>query len=120
MNTRKTIISAMLLLAVAVSATAFTLSKVRAHGSTVKVTVSKNGYSPSTIDVEKGHKVRLEFTRTDAKNCGGEVVFPSLNIRKKLPIGKKVVVEFTPDKTGDIAFTCGMGMMKGKIVVAEN
>lgn len=110
----------MLLLAVVVTAISFTLSKAEAHGSTVKVTVSKQGFSPSTIDVEKGHKVRLEFTRTDAKNCASEVVFTSLNIRKKLPVGKKVVVEFTPDKTGDIAFTCGMGMMKGKVVVAEN
>ena len=107
-------------MAAVVTTISLTISKAEAHGSTVKVTVSKQGFSPSTIDVEKGHKVRLEFTRTDAKNCGSEVVFPSLNIRKKLPVGKKVVVEFTPDKTGDIAFTCGMGMMKGKVVVAEN
>lgn len=120
MKTKRIIFGSMLLLAFAITAISFALPNADAHGSTVKVTVSKQGFSPSTIDVEKGHKVRLEFTRTDAQNCGGTVVFPSLNIRKKLPVGKKVVVEFTPDKTGDIAFTCGMGMMKGKVVVAEN
>lgn len=84
---------------------------------TVRVKISEQGYSPATISVKKGQKIRLLLTRTDAQNCGGEIVFSSLNIKKDLPVGKTVAVEFTPRSAGEIAFTCGMGMYKGKIVV---
>jgi plastocyanin domain-containing protein len=46
------------------------------------------------------------------------VVFPSLNIKRPLPLNEPVVIEFTPAKAGDIAFACGMNMLKG-VVVAQ-
>ena len=91
--------------------------KKAAHPKTVRVTVNKNGFSPSTIEVEKGYPLTLVFRRATKEGCGNKVVFPSLNISRNLPVGKNVTVKFTPDKTGDISFTCGMGMMKGSIVV---
>jgi len=86
-------------------------------GDAQKITVSKNGYEPSEIKVEKGKSVKLAFYRADADNCGGEVVFSKLNITRKLPVGETVLIEFTPTETGDIGFACGMGMMKGKVLV---
>ena len=38
------------------------------------------------------------------------------DIKKPLPLNQPVVVEFTPKAAGDIAFTCGMNMFKGKVV----
>lgn len=89
----------------------------RAHPKTVHVTVNKNGFSPSSISVEEGFPITLIFKRATKEGCGDKVVFPSLNITRDLPIGKNVTVKFTPDQSGEIAFTCGMGMYKGKIVV---
>jgi hypothetical protein len=85
-----------------------------------KVTVSANGYEPASIPSKKGQPVKLAFYRADADNCGGEVVFTKQNIKKKLPVGETVLIEFTPTDAGEIAFTCGMDMYKGKIVVSEN
>jgi Cu+-exporting ATPase len=45
------------------------------------------------------------------------VVFPSLNIKRTLPLNEPVVIEFTPAKTGEIAFACGMNMLRGAVVV---
>lgn len=92
---------------------------VEAHTRTVKIKVDKTGFSPSTIEVEAGHKLNLVFNRADKNNCGNTVIFPKLKIRKNLPVGKDVIVSFTPTEAGNIAFTCGMGMMKGSIVVAD-
>lgn len=89
----------------------------RAHPKTVRVTVNKNGFSPSSINVEEGFPITLIFKRATKEGCGDKVVFPSLNITRDLPVGKNVTVKFTPDQSGEIAFTCGMGMYKGKIVV---
>ncbi len=83
----------------------------------IKVTVSKNGYEPSEIKLEKGKPVKLAFYRADAENCGGEIVFSKLNITRKLPVGETVLVEFTPTEAGEISFACGMNMMKGKVLV---
>jgi plastocyanin domain-containing protein len=92
---------------------------VEAHTRTVKIRVDKDGFSPSSIDVEAGHKLNLVFTRADKNNCGNVVVFPKLKIRKTLPVGKDVIVSVTPTEAGNITFTCGMGMMKGSLVVSD-
>lgn len=85
-----------------------------------KITVSADGYEPASISVSKGEPVKLAFYRADSNNCGGEIVFAEQKIRKKLPVGKTVLVEFTPAEAGDIAFACGMDMLRGKLVVSEN
>jgi hypothetical protein len=82
-----------------------------------KITVSKNGYEPASVNAKKGEKLTLAFYRADAENCGGEVVFPKLKINKKLPVGETVLVEITPAESGELAFACGMDMLKGKILV---
>jgi len=82
-----------------------------------KVTVSEAGYEPSRIEVKKGQPVRLAFYRADAQNCGGRVVFPDLKIERELPVGKTTVVDVTPQQTGELAFTCGMSMFKGALVI---
>ncbi|MEJ7622355.1 MAG: cupredoxin domain-containing protein [Pyrinomonadaceae bacterium] len=86
------------------------------HPKTVRVTVGKNGFSPSSIRTEEGSPLTLIFTRKDRQGCGSKVVFPSLGITRNLPVGKPVTIKFTPEQTGDIAFACGMGMHKGNIV----
>jgi plastocyanin domain-containing protein len=83
----------------------------------LKITVSKNGFEPKSIGVKKGEAVKLAFIRTDAENCGEEIVFPKQNIKKPLPLNETVPVEFTPSESGEIAFTCGMDMLRGKILV---
>lgn len=90
---------------------------VKVPADAIKVTVSGAGYEPSRIEVKKGQPVKLAFYRKDAENCGGEVVFPKLNVRKKLPVGQTIVVEVTPQESGELAFACGMNMMKGALVV---
>jgi len=96
-----------------------TPSVAEAHTRTIKIRVDKNGFSPSSIEVEAGHKLNLVFNRADKDNCGDTVVFPKLKIRKTLPVGKDVIVSLTPRAAGNITFTCGIGTYKGSLVVAD-
>jgi len=84
---------------------------------TVKVVVNEQGFEPAKISLRAGTPARITFVRTTDKTCGTEVVFPSLNIKRALPLNAPVAIEFTPAKTGDIAFACGMNMLKGVVVV---
>jgi hypothetical protein len=82
-----------------------------------KVIVNEQGFDPARITLRAGTPARLTFLRTTDKTCATEVVFPSLNIKRALPLNEPVIVEFTPAKTGEIAFACGMNMLKGVVVV---
>jgi hypothetical protein len=85
------------------------------NGTTILVT--QRGYEPSTIEVEAGKRTTLSFVRTDAQNCGATLVIPALNLRRPLTIGKPERIEFTPEKSGALHFSCGMGMYRGAILV---
>jgi plastocyanin domain-containing protein len=44
-------------------------------------------------------------------------VFPSLNIRRRLPPNEPVVIEFPPKSAGAIGFVCGANMLRGTLAV---
>ena len=94
-------------------------TNVEIPADAVRISITKNGYEPASVELKKGVPARLAFTRTDAENCGGTVVFPSLGIKRDLPVGKTEIIEFTPSESGDISFGCGMGMYKGVLAISE-
>ena len=85
----------------------------------IKVTV-KGGYSPDVIVVKKDVPVRLNFYRDETSSCSEQVVFGDFVIVKDLPAFKTTPIEFTPDKTGEFTFACGMNMLRGKLIVEPN
>jgi RND family efflux transporter MFP subunit len=82
-----------------------------------KIVVDEQGFQPPKITLRAGTPARLTFMRTTDKTCATEVAFPSLNIRRMLPLNQPVEVEFTPTTRGEVAFACGMNMLRGAIVV---
>jgi hypothetical protein len=84
---------------------------------TAKVLVGEKGYEPARVSLRAGTPARITFLRTTDKTCGTEVVFPSLNIKRALPLNDPVVIAFTPSKTGEISFVCGMNMLRGTVAV---
>ena len=81
-----------------------------------RITVGDTSFEPSRLTLRAGVPARLTFTRTRGKTCATSVVFASLKIKKELPLNEPVMVEFTPKKTGEIAFACGMNMLRGTVV----
>ncbi len=82
----------------------------------VKITV-KGGYSPDVIVVHEGAPVRLDFYRDETSSCSDRVVLGDFGIARDLPAFKTTSIEFTPDRAGEFTFTCGMNMLRGKLVV---
>ncbi|MGE3411092.1 MAG: efflux RND transporter periplasmic adaptor subunit [Dehalococcoidia bacterium] len=82
------------------------------------VIVSDTSFQPSRLTLRAGIPARLTFTRTSEATCATSVVFTSLNITRDLPLNQAVTVEFTPDAAGEIAFACGMNMLRGTVVIA--
>ena len=82
----------------------------------VKITV-KGGYSPDVVVVKQGRPVRLDFYRDETASCSEQVVFGDFGIARDLPAFKTTPIEFTPQKPGEFTWTCGMNMLRGKLVV---
>jgi RND family efflux transporter MFP subunit len=85
---------------------------------TATISVGEKGYEPSRLTLRAGVPARLTFLRTTDKTCGTEISFPSLSIKQALPLNQPVVIELTP-QAGELAFTCGMNMLKGTIMVSD-
>lgn len=77
----------------------------------------KGGYSPDVILVRMGLPVRLNFYRDEVSSCSEQVIFGDFGIVRDLPAFKTTTIEFTPDREGEFTFTCGMNMLRGKLIV---
>ena len=90
-------------------------------GGLQEVTIGvRGGYDPAQVRVRAGSPVRLVFDRQETSGCSEEVVIPDFGIRRFLPAHAKTAVEITPREAGTHEFTCGMGMLRGRLIVEEN
>lgn len=79
-------------------------------------------FTPKTLTVKKGEKVRLSISSVDVDHG---FALPAFNIDARLTAGASTIVEFTPEIAGTFPFTCtvycgaGHGDMRGEVVVTE-
>lgn len=94
------------------------VAKIEDGVQVVEATLESSKY-PSII-VQKGTLVKFNIKAEDKdiNGCNATVEFPSFNIEKELKAGDNLI-EFTPDKTGTISYSCWMGMIYGKISVVD-
>jgi plastocyanin domain-containing protein len=83
----------------------------------VSVLVDGEGYHPNTVRARAGQQLTLVFTRNTDETCGQQLVFPTINVRRDLPLNQPVEVSLTVPATGSIGFTCGMNMYQGSVTV---
>jgi plastocyanin domain-containing protein len=93
-------------------------SAVSSSGGVQEVDITvKGGYSPDVIEVERGKPVRLNFYRDEENSCSEELLLPDFSIRRELPAFKTTLIELLPQQPGRFEFTCGMGMLRGSLIV---
>ncbi|MDO9028127.1 MAG: sulfite exporter TauE/SafE family protein, partial [Candidatus Roizmanbacteria bacterium] len=82
----------------------------------INMAVVSGGYVPNYFIVKKGIPVKWVIDGKNVFGCQGYFVVPSLGIQKALNEGENIF-EFTPKEIGNINFSCGMGMYRGRIEV---
>lgn len=130
-------IAALLLVAVLVgknllftnSATAFTkltpgqnnanVATIKGDVQEVSIKLASGAYAP--IVVQKGIPVRfnIQADAGDINGCNGTVVIPAYNVQVALKQGDNIL-EFTPDESGMIPYSCWMGMVSSSIQVVDD
>lgn len=87
-----------------------------------EVTIIVEGsYSPAEVTVKKGIPVEITFDRRESGDCSEWVIFQikTKELKAKLAPFAKTKMEFTPMEIGEFPFSCGMGMLHGKLVVKD-
>jgi len=82
----------------------------------LEVKVDATGYHPDKLHAKGGKPVRMVVTRTTDDGCGQQLVVPSLHLKYELPLNQPVAIDLTMPEKGELAFACGMDMLKGSIV----
>ena len=89
------------------------------NGVQTVTTEFKDGYYvPFTVQAGVPVQWTIRVTEDELNGCNNPVTIPSYGISKKLVAGDNLV-EFTPKKTGTIAYTCWMGMISSRINVVK-
>jgi len=79
--------------------------------------VVDRGYTPSHIELEAGVPATLRFERHDDDACTETLISELWPTAHRLVANGETQVRFTPERPGRYAFTCGMGMYSGELVV---
>lgn len=85
----------------------------------VSIDLKPDSYTP--IVVQKGIPVKF-IINAEAENingCNNAIIIPEFNIEKALEPGENII-EFTPEKTGTIPYSCWMGMIGSSIEVVDD
>lgn len=89
----------------------------RADGTQEATVVVDRGYIPSRIELEAGVPAVLRFDRREDDACTELLVCELLPSEHRLSAHAQTLIRFTPQRPGRYAFTCGMGMYFGELVV---
>lgn len=82
----------------------------------IRMTVTGKGYQPNQFILKQGVPVRLVIQGSEITQCNKHLLIPSLGLDIELHEGENIV-EFTPEQSGVIPFSCWMGMLQGSFVV---
>ncbi len=67
-------------------------------------------YLPDTFTLQQGVPVEWRINGDGAQGCAQVISVPSLGITQRLSKGQPTIITFTPQKKGQIKFSCSMGM----------
>lgn len=105
--------------AVYAASAASNVAQIESGLQTVTTKLESGRYTP--ITVQKGIPVKWTITAasSDINGCNETLAIPKLGITQKLVPGNNLI-EFTPDESGNIPYTCWMGMISSNIKVVDD
>lgn len=88
----------------------------------VDIEVTARGFQPDRVRARPHETITLVFERTIERSCADRVIISldeGRRIDRDLPFEVPVEVTLVMERTGDLGFSCPMGMHAGTIEVRE-
>ena len=83
----------------------------------LRISVTEKGFVPAVVMVQAGRPVTLLVTRRTERTCATAFVLKARGIDAKLPLGRTVSIRLSPERPGELTYSCPMDMYHGRIVV---
>jgi sulfite exporter TauE/SafE/copper chaperone CopZ len=95
------------------------VARIEGDVQVIQTDLEPNRYAP--LIVQKGIPVRwtINAKESSLNGCNNPVTIPDYDVVRRLAPGSNVI-EFTPTVTGDIIYTCWMGMISSVIRVVDD
>jgi plastocyanin domain-containing protein len=84
----------------------------------IRMDVVRSGWQPASFKLKKGIPVKWFINGKELTNCNDAIDVPALDLHFQIRQGEQTI-EFTPDQSGSIPWSCWMGMIDGSFVVEE-
>jgi len=85
----------------------------------INMNVNADGWSPDSFVLKKGVMVKWVINVTELTNCNKEIIVRDYNLDIKLKSGENIV-EFMPNATGAVKWSCWMDMIPGTFIVVND
>lgn len=85
----------------------------------VNMEVNRYGWKPNSFVLKKGVPVKWNINVKELTGCNNEIIVNEYGLDIKLKEGLNVV-EFVPEETGTVRWSCWMGMIPGSFIVTES
>ncbi|NUJ81010.1 sulfite exporter TauE/SafE family protein [Methylocystis sp. FS] len=85
---------------------------------TIEMEANGLGFAPTRFTLLRGVPVKWVINATQVTTCNNRILVPSLKLEFDVKPGRQTI-EFTPEKTGVIPWSCWMGMLRGEFVVVD-
>lgn len=104
---------------VSAGATAAGAAVLEGDFQVINMEVTRYGWTPDTFTLKKGVPVKWNIDVKELTGCNNEIIVRDYDIDAKLKKGMNVV-EFLPDETGTVRWSCWMGMIPGTFIVTDD
>lgn len=94
------------------------VAQVDGTSQVVYTTLSARGYPELTVQAGVPVVWHLKADENAITGCNNTLIVPAYNLQVRLQPGDNVI-EFTPDGSGTVPFSCWMGMIQSQINVVE-
>lgn len=85
----------------------------------VTITFNSRGYRVDNPVIKGGERITLNLVNASGEGCIQSFTVPKYGIQTVVPVGSSQTVEFTAPDSGEVAFSCSMGMYSGTLLVAR-
>jgi hypothetical protein len=86
---------------------------------TIHMDVLKSSFSPNRFTLRKDVPVKWVIDGKEMNECNKVIVIPQYKLRIELKEGTQII-EFTPQESGVVPWSCWMGMIPGTFIVVDN
>ncbi len=85
----------------------------------IRMEVNRYGWEPDTFVLEKDVPVKWIIDGKEINGCNNAIQVPKYDLNFDIQPGEQVI-EFTPTESGDVRWSCWMGMIPGMFIVKDD